>query len=296
MECLGGWGRYFYEDGGYYEGEWFRNMKSGKGMFFYQNGDHYVGEWKENMKWGKGTIHYFRGGKMKCLFYKNMKHGKCILIDRKGEKTEEKFKMGEKITQSPANHFDKAESEVTKSPKEEGEAKESPLGEMKELSGSNESQVGSKTSSQNNELQPISEKIESQESSPSNTNNEEKNLEKEPEEGSGKKEEPLRINKPMVRPNNNKDRGDRADSYISQESMTGFTMPLGSHTVSMVNHLNNMESIQELLMEKESNPEVMLGLIRVGWACPLHFSLNSSSVGGIRRDGVAFEEQPERVH
>jgi hypothetical protein len=62
------------------------------------------------------------------------------------------------------------------------------------------------------------------------------------------------MNRHFGRQKNNKDRGDRVDSFISQDSNTGFTMPLGSHTVSMVNHLNNMESIQELLMEKESKP------------------------------------------
>ena len=33
-----GYGTYYYEKGGYYEGEWKKGKKDGKGIIFYENG------------------------------------------------------------------------------------------------------------------------------------------------------------------------------------------------------------------------------------------------------------------
>ena len=36
-------------------------MKNGFGKYFYQNGERYIGEWKQNLKEGKGVYHYTNG-------------------------------------------------------------------------------------------------------------------------------------------------------------------------------------------------------------------------------------------
>ena len=36
-------------------------MKFGLGKYFYQNGERYIGEWKKDLKDGKGVYHYTDG-------------------------------------------------------------------------------------------------------------------------------------------------------------------------------------------------------------------------------------------
>lgn len=36
-------------------------MKNGLGKYFYQNGERYIGEWKHDLKEGKGQYHYTDG-------------------------------------------------------------------------------------------------------------------------------------------------------------------------------------------------------------------------------------------
>jgi len=41
-----GTGRFYYQDGGLYDGEWIKNKMYGKGVLYYQSGQRaYDGEW-----------------------------------------------------------------------------------------------------------------------------------------------------------------------------------------------------------------------------------------------------------
>lgn len=63
-------GKFYYQNGELYIGEWltdipssirYDNKKNGHGKYFYTNGDRYVGEWRQNEKHGSGTIYYNDG-------------------------------------------------------------------------------------------------------------------------------------------------------------------------------------------------------------------------------------------
>ena len=41
------------------------NLKDGFGKYFYQNGERYLGQWQKNMKKGAGTMHLFDGSHFK---------------------------------------------------------------------------------------------------------------------------------------------------------------------------------------------------------------------------------------
>jgi hypothetical protein len=42
-----GYGKFYYQDGGYYDGNWFLGKMHGKGKLYYQSGKlAYDGEWK----------------------------------------------------------------------------------------------------------------------------------------------------------------------------------------------------------------------------------------------------------
>ena len=51
-----GFGKYYYNNGDRYEGEFKNGIKEGKGKIFYGNGDRYEGEFKNNVREGKGKI------------------------------------------------------------------------------------------------------------------------------------------------------------------------------------------------------------------------------------------------
>jgi len=52
-----GWGKFYYQDGGYYEGEWKNNKMTGFGKLYYQsNLIAYEGQWLNDQFHGKGII------------------------------------------------------------------------------------------------------------------------------------------------------------------------------------------------------------------------------------------------
>ena len=59
-------------------------------------------------------------------------------------------------------------------------------------------------------------------------------------------------NQRRVKTKTNKDGGDMVESYVSQESQkSDISLPMGSRTISMINHVNNLESIHDIILEKE---------------------------------------------
>ena len=53
-----GYGVFYYQDGGMYEGEWRDNKMHGKGKLFYQSGRlAYDGQWLNDQFSGQGCLH-----------------------------------------------------------------------------------------------------------------------------------------------------------------------------------------------------------------------------------------------
>lgn len=53
-----GRGKFFYQDGGYYDGEWNRNKMNGYGKLYYQSGKlAYEGNWTDDQFSGKGILY-----------------------------------------------------------------------------------------------------------------------------------------------------------------------------------------------------------------------------------------------
>jgi hypothetical protein len=53
-----GFGKFYYQDGGRYEGEWREGRMSGTGKLYYQsNRLAYEGQWKEDQFFGRGVLH-----------------------------------------------------------------------------------------------------------------------------------------------------------------------------------------------------------------------------------------------
>jgi hypothetical protein len=53
--------RYFYSDGGVFEGEWVDGKMHGRGLYTFPNGNKYDGEWRDDFKDGFGTLQYING-------------------------------------------------------------------------------------------------------------------------------------------------------------------------------------------------------------------------------------------
>ena len=52
-----GLGKFFYSDGGYYDGEWKLGKMLGLGYLFYPSGEKaYYGEWRDDMFNGQGIV------------------------------------------------------------------------------------------------------------------------------------------------------------------------------------------------------------------------------------------------
>ena len=50
--------KFFYQDGGMYDGNWVNNMMDGYGSLYYQSGElAYQGMWKQDQFQGKGRLY-----------------------------------------------------------------------------------------------------------------------------------------------------------------------------------------------------------------------------------------------
>lgn len=58
-----GKGVYFFEDGGYYKGEWVNGMMEGKGTMYVPDVEKYIGQFKAGEYNGLGTLYYSDGGR-----------------------------------------------------------------------------------------------------------------------------------------------------------------------------------------------------------------------------------------
>ena len=44
-----------------YEGNYFNDKYEGEGKYFWENGKYYIGQFKDGLKNGKGTLHFSNG-------------------------------------------------------------------------------------------------------------------------------------------------------------------------------------------------------------------------------------------
>ena len=70
-----GYGKYKYEDGREYVGEWRDGRYSGKGTLTFVNGTQYIGEFVQNKKHGRGKFLYSNGEVYVGEFWSNQKSG-----------------------------------------------------------------------------------------------------------------------------------------------------------------------------------------------------------------------------
>ncbi len=59
--CGEGTGKYLFENGDKYNGEWHGGMRTGYGRYDYKNGDWYIGDFRNDAIDGKGTLHLKTG-------------------------------------------------------------------------------------------------------------------------------------------------------------------------------------------------------------------------------------------
>ena len=76
-DMFNGQGVYYFKSGGFYNGTWLNDERSGQGERLYSNGDKYSGEWKDDNLNGQGVYIFKSGGFQKkiylrfviCLFF-----------------------------------------------------------------------------------------------------------------------------------------------------------------------------------------------------------------------------------
>ena len=83
-----GKGKYFFKNGGIYEGEFKNGLREGKGIMEYKTGKKYDGEWKNDLRQGKGTLYYsaklLKNDKYVGEYKNGKKQGNGILYYKKG--------------------------------------------------------------------------------------------------------------------------------------------------------------------------------------------------------------------
>lgn len=61
VDCASGKGKFRYQDGSLYVGDFFQGQPEGQGTVFYQSGSRYEGSWKAHTPHGRGVMYYASG-------------------------------------------------------------------------------------------------------------------------------------------------------------------------------------------------------------------------------------------
>ncbi len=80
-----GFGIGFYENKGYYIGQWKGNSRNGKGKHFYKNGDVYEGNFENDLRKGYGIYYYASGEVFKGEWEKDLMHGEGKIFTPDGK-------------------------------------------------------------------------------------------------------------------------------------------------------------------------------------------------------------------
>jgi len=91
-----GHGKYLYDNGESYEGDWKADLKHGKGKYIYADGDYYVGDWVNGKRHGQGKIVSLSNETYEGEFTDGIKHGYGVYLYTDGEKYEGYYAHGKK--------------------------------------------------------------------------------------------------------------------------------------------------------------------------------------------------------
>ena len=96
---MNGFGFFIWPDGRIYEGEWFRNKKSGHGKYFWPNGQVYEGDFRDDQCNGVGTLFYPDGKRFQGNWKEGEKHGPGEVIFPDGSNYKSLYRNGKKVSQ-----------------------------------------------------------------------------------------------------------------------------------------------------------------------------------------------------
>ncbi len=93
-DCDNGYGKYVWENGDEYIGDWVDNQQEGNGTFYFKTGSKYVGEYKSGTRWGTGTYTWSTGEKHTGQWMSDSQHGEGSYYDSYGNVTVGVWKDG----------------------------------------------------------------------------------------------------------------------------------------------------------------------------------------------------------
>ena len=103
-----GFGRFEWDDGQVYEGQWLHDRQHGEGRWFYCDGEldmpgtkhaSYVGGWKDGKMSGKGRFEFWNGDVYEGEYADGKRHGEGIYtFGATGESHAATFERGETVT------------------------------------------------------------------------------------------------------------------------------------------------------------------------------------------------------
>ena len=81
-----GLGKFYYQDGSIYFGQWENNHRLGFGYYYWPNGDHYQGYWEQGKMQGLGQLDYGTGDCYQGSFVQEKRHGKGTYFYKDGDR------------------------------------------------------------------------------------------------------------------------------------------------------------------------------------------------------------------
>ena len=93
-----GFGKFYFDDGSYYEGNFLNNEFSGNGLMYYADNSKYVGEFKNEYFEGMGKFYYPNGDRFEGVYKKGKKNGAGVLYFANGGKIMGEWKNDEFIS------------------------------------------------------------------------------------------------------------------------------------------------------------------------------------------------------
>jgi len=112
-DCKNGKGRFIYENGDKYIGEFKNGLPHGRGVYHYQNGNVYRGQWFQHKRHGYGTFAWTSGDTYIGEYYNHKRHGEGTYIFADGTKQKGVWKEGklvEKIVDKPKETVDSTDA------------------------------------------------------------------------------------------------------------------------------------------------------------------------------------------
>ncbi len=77
-DCINGYGKYIYDNGDIYEGNFKDSLRHGKGKMLYANGDSYEGNYSMDLREGDGTYIFSNGDSYTGKFKNGIRDGEGV--------------------------------------------------------------------------------------------------------------------------------------------------------------------------------------------------------------------------